>query len=502
MFRRNVIANFFGRSWPNILAFLFVPIYIRYLGIEAYGLIGFFTSLQAMVSFFDLGLSTIANREVAIRWGQPHLVNEVRKIVRTLEIIYVVAAIFIGVLFVLASNWLSTHWITAEGLSGQTIKLAVIIFGVTLALRWPVTLYASVMLGLEKQAWYNVLTILISTLRSVGAVLAITLWSPTILTFLLWHLGSAIIEILLMAYTTWYLLPKLQAERLVKFDLNIIKGLWRLSVLLSINSMIAAVIKQADRVILSGLVSLQSVGYYSTAYSAYFGMGLLQIPISDASFPRFSRLIAENKIDELADIYHKSCQYLSFISAPVASFVFYFSYEILLIWTQSVDIAKNTAIPLSLLAVAYIFNTMVNLLWRLQLAHGVAWLMVVSNAIALLLLLPTMYVLVGKYGINGAGAGWLIINLMYYFLMPHWMHKRILPTHKWRWYFYDTSFFLLLSWFMFGIAYIVNKTWHNILFTIFALGISSFIYIISCYKLYPSIRFFLLDSFQKTFRSV
>ena len=39
---RNVIANYIGRTWAAILSILFVPFYVKFPGIEAYGLVGFF----------------------------------------------------------------------------------------------------------------------------------------------------------------------------------------------------------------------------------------------------------------------------------------------------------------------------------------------------------------------------------------------------------------------------------------------------------------------------
>lgn len=496
MFRRNVIANFLGQGWPNLLAFLFVPIYIRYLGVEAYGLIGFFTSLGGIFAILNLGLSATAKREVALRRNH-HLAGEARNIVRTIEVVYGLVALFIALSFLLTANRLAADWISAEGLPHQTIKLAVIIFGITLALRWPVALYSGVLLGLERQVQYNVLIVLTSSLRSVGAVLAVALWSPTILMFLLWQLGAALIELLVMFYAAWRALPQTQNNFQAKFDLNLLRRFWKFTASLSINSISATILKQTDRVMLSGLMPLQTVGYYSIAYSAYSGMGMMIDPIPEASFPRFSNLIAENNIEELANIYHKACQYLSFICVPVASLVFYFSYDILLFWTQSVDVANNAAVLLALMSLTYMLNTMRQLPWRLQLAYGITRLMVTYNLIAMILLFPTMYILIRKFGINGAGIGLFIAQAGYYFIVPHWMHKIILPTHKWRWYFYDTSLFILLGWVIFGMAYLVNIIWGNLLLSSIALVISFMLYIIACNKIYPAIHFFLLDSLQK-----
>ena len=47
------------------MGFIFIPIYISYLGIESYGLIGLFIILQGLLSLLDMGLSPTLNREMA-----------------------------------------------------------------------------------------------------------------------------------------------------------------------------------------------------------------------------------------------------------------------------------------------------------------------------------------------------------------------------------------------------------------------------------------------------
>ena len=61
----NIISNFAGRSVAAILSIVFVPIYLRYLSVEMYGIIGFFASIQAFLFLLDGGISPTLNREVA-----------------------------------------------------------------------------------------------------------------------------------------------------------------------------------------------------------------------------------------------------------------------------------------------------------------------------------------------------------------------------------------------------------------------------------------------------
>ena len=85
---RNIIANFAGRGWTALMALLFFPIYIKFLGIEAFGLVGFFITLQILFSYLVTGLGTTVNRELARLSTQPGTDQKKRDLVRTLEVVY------------------------------------------------------------------------------------------------------------------------------------------------------------------------------------------------------------------------------------------------------------------------------------------------------------------------------------------------------------------------------------------------------------------------------
>ena len=63
--KANIISNFIGNGWGAFLSIFFVPIYLKYIGAEGYGLIGIFASLQVVLSLLDSGLSTTLNKEIA-----------------------------------------------------------------------------------------------------------------------------------------------------------------------------------------------------------------------------------------------------------------------------------------------------------------------------------------------------------------------------------------------------------------------------------------------------
>jgi O-antigen/teichoic acid export membrane protein len=268
-------------------------------------------------------------------------------------------AAFIGIAFFLASRWLVSNWIQSDMLSPTTIQRAVIVFGLSLALRWPAGIYVGVLLGLERQVLFNVARGILATFRILGGAAAVV-WAPNILVFLWWQVVASLASWVVMATVAWRALQGGGNRRRAVFDAGVIRGIWRFSATLTLSTMAAAVLRQADRVLLSGMVSLSSLGYYSVASSGYGGLETIPTPITQASFPLFASLIARKRTADLARMYHKATQYVSFLAAPAAGFVCFFAGPLLQAWTRSEAVAANAAPILSVLALAFAVRTLLN----------------------------------------------------------------------------------------------------------------------------------------------
>jgi len=53
---RNTFANLFGAAWSAAVGVLCVPVYLKLLGAEGYGLVGLFVTLQSVFVVLDLGI--------------------------------------------------------------------------------------------------------------------------------------------------------------------------------------------------------------------------------------------------------------------------------------------------------------------------------------------------------------------------------------------------------------------------------------------------------------
>jgi len=86
--RSNIIANYAGSFWTALMSLIFVPLYVHFMGIESYGLVGVFASLLAIFGLLDMGLSATMTREMARLSALPDSAQHARDLTRTLEILY------------------------------------------------------------------------------------------------------------------------------------------------------------------------------------------------------------------------------------------------------------------------------------------------------------------------------------------------------------------------------------------------------------------------------
>jgi O-antigen/teichoic acid export membrane protein len=419
-----------------LMPLLFVPIYIQVLGIEAYGLIGFFTSIQVMFALLDLGLGAAANRELARLSVDPLAHHTARQFTRTLEVLYWLTAVLLGVLLALVAPLLATKWVNLRNMSVQEAQLALALMALAFATRWPFALYVGALTGLERQPLLNRLRVATEILRSGGAVMILLFVSPTLVAFLIWQVGVTFAASITAAYLTWRVLPP--SREPPSFDWTQLRRIQRYMVGISGIAVTVAILTQMDKLILSKLLSLEEFGYYMLAWTVANALTILVGPIFSAYFPSLSRAVALKDEAALRSLYHRASQMMAGVILPVGITVAFFSRDVLHLWTQDTLLAERAHVVLSILLMGTIVNGLMNIPYGILLAHGWTSLPFYANLAAIAVLFPMVVVLANLFGPVGAAAAWLTLNMGHMLVTQQLLHRRILPTEKTAWYVDDT----------------------------------------------------------------
>jgi O-antigen/teichoic acid export membrane protein len=436
-FKRTIAANLAGKLWSGLANFIFVPFYIRYLGIEAYGLVGFFASMMAIFALLDMGTSTALSRQLATFAVAPQGSGRAATLVRSLEYVYLLVALLLGAGAFLAAPWLAHTWLKPVGLGMPATITALRLMAVVAALRWPVALYTAALVGLQRQVVLSVLTTTVITMQGLGAVVVLQVVSPTIQTFFTWQIAIAAVQLCMFPVVVWRNLGSAAAE--ARFSAESLRQIIPFAAGVAGITATSVLLTQADKVILSKYLPLQDFGYYTLAWSIANVLSLVSMAFYTGMLPSLSQLADPVQERELSRLYHRGCQLLAVLTVPAALTVAFFSEPLLKLYVRSADIAARTHGLLSVLVIGNLLLTMMVLPLALQLASGWTKLSLYKNVAAVILFVPAMSVVVPRFGAMGAAWLWLGLTAGYFLIEIPIMHRRLLPTEKWDWYCADVG---------------------------------------------------------------
>lgn len=431
--RLALTASFLSRGWAAVLSLLAVPLYLRILGVEAYGVVGIFVSLSAVVGLLDLGLGATLTREMAKLPGGQAQPPQARDIARTFELVYVGLAFLVGGLGALLAYPLAMFWVTVDTLSRGDVAQALLLGSVALACQWPGNLYGAGLAGLQKQVLLGGVTTVLGTVR-VALTLVVIWLAPSLQTFFIAQIVAAVVQSLVVWHLFWRVLGR--HGRAPVFRLEVLRDSLAFAGGMAGIALTTIVLTQADKLVLSRALSLSEFGVYAVASALATGLYMVITPLFSVMYPRFSALVHGGAVKEgeLARQYHAASQLVAFLLVPLAVLLGVYGQEVLTLWTGNQVLGAAGGGALSLLIMGNACNGLMNMPYALQLAYGWTRLTFWFSIVSIVLLVPCVWWAAVKYGPIGGAAIWALLNLGYLVVAPQIMHQRLLRSAKLAWY--------------------------------------------------------------------
>lgn len=403
-----IASNYLGKIWNMLSVFLFVPLYIHYLGIENYAIIGFYALILGVISFADAGMSSAVTREFALDETASYKLNILRKI----EISYWIIITIIFLIITLSSGMIAKKWLATENISFNDLRNYTILIGVGACIQLISSLYFGALFGLGEQVLANIYQVLWTTFKSLFVILLFIFIKKSLYVFLLWQIICNLIYILILRTIAVKKLKKqIGAKQYFKeeFPTRIIKyigGMVIVALISSINS-------QADKIVVSYFFKLETFGYYTIVSILSQIPVLITIPMASFIFPLLSKLSVQN--NKMFDIVFEKFVYLLYlIVIPAAILLCYYPLEILLLWTGSaIDSSSlpDLTVLIRVLTIGSTFLAMQFPFYYALLAHSQTKYTVYQGFLQVLLGLPLLYYFAKFYGLKYVGYPWLLINL-------------------------------------------------------------------------------------------
>ena len=413
----------------------FIPLYIRFLGIEAYGLIGLFALLQAWLSLLDMGLTPTLGREMARFTGGSRSAESIRDLLRSIEFIALAIALVGAAAIFLGSGWIATSWIKADAMPTQVVAQAFAIMGLVAALRFAEGVYRSTIIGLQRHVLFNWVISAMATLRGLGAIGVLAWVSPTIQAFFIWQGLVSIATLAILGAATYRALPR--GSRSGRFSMPALRGVWRFAGGMVGITFLALLLTQVDKILLSKLLTLSEYGYYTLAAIAAAAIYTLTLPITQSWYPRLCELHALEDRRALVETYHQGAQLVAVVAGSAGLVLVIYAETILQLWTQDGQLAERVAPLLRLLALGNLLHGLMGIPYYTQLAYGWTSLSIRINLVAIALVIPALLWITPRFGAEGAALVWVSLTAGYVVLGAHFMYRKILEDEKWAWYWRD-----------------------------------------------------------------
>ena len=440
-FRVNLVASMAGAGWSAILQFLSVPLVVNLIGVEGYGLVGFFTTLQVSLQILDLGFSATINRELARYSSRAENSDEARDLLRTMEVVYWAIGIFIGMAIVMLAPTIAQHWLQASHFGTHELEKAVELIGVVIALQWPLSFYQGGLAGLQQMVRLNALRIGAATLSIGGSLLVLWLVEASIRGYFVWHILVSAIQLLATAGVLWVSMPA--GTRRARFDHSRLFSIARFAAGAGGSAALGTVLGQMDKIVLSRVLPLEQFGAYSLVVILVSSLTLFISPVFTASYPRLSEVAARGGVQSISETYHQTTQVMACLILPAAGLLIAFAPMCLLIWTGNAAIAEWAAPILVLLVIGTTVNGLMHLPYALQLAFGWTRAGLYLAMCSVAMFAPMMLWSAVSFGAAGGAAVWALLNIFNLAVGLPLTHRRLLPGEMRVWLVRDVGYPLL-----------------------------------------------------------
>lgn len=429
--KSKLIFSYLAQFYVVFLTIYVAPKYIKYLGMDFYGLIGFFTIAQVWMQLLDFGSTGLISRESAkVRYGSldRKLFSRLFSVVE--KYFFFTAVTLIACVF-LFQNKVSKLFFNNSINYLEDDHKAIVYLLITVVLRWVSGLYRSHINGSEEISWISLFNIISGTFRTLFSLFLIIFYKFTAADFFLYQIILGVIELLIIYEKSNSLDAKNSKSLLTSFENYYVVDRLKFALKLAFSGFIWIVLTQLDKLYLSSVLSLKEFGILSVALTISNGIYLLTNPIGNIALTRMTSVYDEK--EKLIHIYELAFQFLVVIIFPVSLCIILFSKELIYIWLGDIDIAMQASKITSLYVIGNFFMIGMAYVSYLQISAGRLRYHIIGEVAYFFAIVPSFLFAGQNYGMLGVGYVWALYNGIYFLIWSSVIHRKFLGNFHAKW---------------------------------------------------------------------
>ncbi len=448
---KNVLYNLFGQGLLLVLSFISVKYIFKQLGEDALGIIYFTAMMNAILcAVLEMGICSTTVREVSAHFeSEPEYI---RNLIRTFSLFYWAVYALLGVTIFFLAPVLVEKWINLKTMEPATAIYILRILGIASLVALPKSFYVSLFRGLQRMEFNNFIDVITTGLQQLGTILILS-FGGSLFFVVYWFAACYILRVLIYFIVSARFFSF--SALIPGYSFIVVKRNLRFASRMMAVSILATIHMQADKLIISKLLSIGVVGYYGVAYSSASKGALITGAVSQASYPSFSALFKTGDRTRLLSQYRKLQDLVCFSIVPLFAAI---PFAVLPLFTYILneEIAHLLLLPVTLLSIGFYMNGTSTIPYIFSLAVGKPEIAVKVNFYALFVVVPVTVILIYFFGLTGAGLSWIFYHIFGYFYGVPKVCRECIEIPVWEWYWHVLRIFALagitygVAWFILG----------------------------------------------------
>lgn len=397
---RNTLWNLLGQGLPLAAAVFAIPILVRHLGTDRFGILTLVWMAIGYFSVFDLGLGRALTKLVAGKLGSREVSDIPALVWTTIYLMIVLGLLGMSLLWLLAQP-LVEHLLNIPA-SMQTEALnAFRLLGLSI----PIVVLTSALRGFleakEEFGLVNLVRVPMGLATFVGPLLVLPFsisLVPVTCVLLLIRMAALLVH--------WQMclsvMPTLRGRIPLRRDISL--ALLTFGGWMTVTNLVGPMMVYMDRFLIGGLVSMAAVAYYVAPYELITKLLIFPMAISGVLFPAFSASMGRGDVD-CGPLYWLGIKVVFLVLFPCALLTTLFAGEILNLWLGPVFSAAGTPV-LQLLTAGVLVNSLAFIPFALIQSAGRPDITAKLHFIELPFYVFGIWILVTHYGLVGVALAW------------------------------------------------------------------------------------------------
>lgn len=418
-----------GQLLPLVATFVASPIVIRSLGSEAYGVLILVGLISTYFAFADFGMVMASTRFGAEAFATGSTEKEA-KVIRTAALIGVSSSLLIAIPLFVFSQWIAGDLLNVPVYLRDQASIALKISSIAFVLSF----FSNIINTPQLSRLRMDLNVLINAGFKIGMILV----TPLVL-----YLGGGIVEATIVAFSATLLMMLgniLVSGRLVpalygtSIDRSMFRPLFKFGSNLVLYSIGLLITNNLEKFILTRYVSVQSLAYYSIAFTFASMTTMFSMAMVQTLLPAFSQLLTPEKREQLTSLFTR-CVRIGLIGlVPSVMILLIIAKPFFTLWAGA-EFGRESVFPFYILLAGVFFSLLVYIPNTILLSSGRSGLFARFYLIEILPYAALAYLLIQLNGIIGAALAWSIRETVNAFTFIYFTKKHTGLTIEFRQYF-------------------------------------------------------------------